>query len=295
MNSEMYEPTRLLHTWTGELTVLGVRALNQACLYSADTVLIPASVAIQEDATAEERSFIQSQLGKLMELGAVKTWSVDGVSRSPIMSRTSTETISRERYRELYRQGLDLLMDRRTLFLGGERATRFDGVTEIVVGKHAVMHSLLAAELSASAILHDRDSADGYARFLTDLLNPAGLVAQIASSVAVELNLPEASALPDAVYADARTKLIRFRAFIVDRLRSGGPILLGDAALEDLRTVLVRDVVEAYNEYVATRPARTHFPWLRDLWHLRRVGHAEARKFRDEPLQVLYELKSSKR
>lgn len=281
-----------MHTWTGELTVLGVRALAQACLYSADAVLIPASATIQEDITDDERAFIETQIGRLLDLGALATWGVDGVTQSPIASRAPAEVIPRERYQEIYSQSIDLLMARRVHFLGGERATRFDGVTEVVVGKHAVIHALLAAELSASAILHDRDSADGYARFLTDLLNPAGLVAQIASSVAIELDLPEASALPDSIYDDARKKLTRFRAYVLDRLRSTGPILLGDAALEDLRTTLVRDVVAAYSEYIATRPSRrmTGVPWVRDLWRLRRLGRVSEERDSDEPLQVLYEL-----
>jgi hypothetical protein len=291
------ESTRLLHTWTGELTVLGVRALAQACLYSADTVLIPASVTVQAGVTEDERAFIHAQVGRLMDLGAIVTWGVDGVDRGPITARAPAQIISRERYQDIYRRAIDLLMDRRTMFLGGHRSTRFDGVTEVVVGKHAVIHSLLAEELSASAILHDKDSADGYARFLTDLLNPAGLVAQIASSVAIELDLPEASALPDSLYDDARQKLRHFRAYIMERLRASGPILHGDAALEDLREAIVRDVVQAYLEHVAAQRGRkaTPLPWLRDLWRLRRMDRLSNQDTGSEPLQVLYELNAAGR
>lgn len=234
------------------------------------------------------------QLGRLIDIGAVRTWSLDGVEQSPATARAPSEVIARERYLEIYEQSLDLLMARRSLFLGGERALRFDGVTEIVVGKHAVMHALLAGELSAAGILHDQDSADGYARFLTDLLNPAGLVAQIANSVAIELDLPEASALPDVVYEDARRRLVHFRAYILERLRLSGPILLGDAALEELRAALVRDVVGAYNDYSAQRPVRRQAgsAWLRNLWRVRRLNPIGNERAGEDPLQVLYELKS---
>lgn len=286
------ESIRLLHTWTGELSVLGVRALAQACLYGADTVLIPASAAIPEDVREEERAFIQDVVGKLIDLGALTTWGVDGVRGSAITARAQAEVISRERYRSIYDQSMGLLMDRRALFLGGDRSTRFDGVTEVVVGKHAVMHTLLAEELSAAAIMHDRDSAAGYSRFLADLANPAGLVAQIAASVAVELDLPEASALPDALYEDARRKLSQFRAYILERLRTSGPILAGDDALEDLRASVVREVVDAYLEHAARRGrTRAHRPWLRDLWQLRRLTRLSDNR-QPEPLQVLYELKT---
>lgn len=287
------EPTRLLHTWTGELTVLGVRALAQACLYGADTVLIPASATVPEEVREEERVFIQHQVGKLIDLGALTTWGVDGVSGSAVTARAQAEVIPRERYREIHDRSMGLLMDRRALFLGGKKSTRFDGVTEVIVGKHALMHTLLAEELSAAAIMHDRDSADGYARFLADLANPAGLVAQIAASVAVELDLPEASALPDELYDDARKKLSHFRSYILERLRSSGPILTGDEALEDLRASVVRDMVDAYLEYAARRGrAGTRRPWLRDLWQLRRLNRLGDSQ-QPEPLQVLYELKSA--
>lgn len=292
MSIKHLDPTRLLHTWTGELTVLGVRALAQACLYSADVVLLPSSVTIDECAVGEERAFIESQLGRLIEIGAIQAWGVEGVHPGPVAPRETATIIPRDRYRELYSESLDLLMRRRSFFLGGERVARFDGVTELVVGKHAIMHSLLAAELSASAILHDKDSADGYARFLTDLLNPTGLVAQIANSVSIELDLPEASALPDEVYEEARSKLHHFRAYVLARLRESGPILLDDAAIGELRSVLVRDVIEAYNNYVASRSTKAmRFPWLRDLWHVRRLGSTQRDEAKNEPLQVLYELK----
>lgn len=290
-------PVRFIHTWTTSLDGRAVRSMLQAALYTADTILLPASAAVAAGPGSPDRDFTLRQLHRLRDLGAIQLWTVEGMSSelARALGMTALHCLSADQYREIYGRAVDRLVTQRKLFLG-RAVLNVDGITEIVLGKQALIHAELATALGADAILHDRDSARGYGQFLSDLHNPIGLTNAIAEALALELDLPDASSLPDEVLERSRARLSAFRSYLIDRLRQHSPILIGDSALDDLKTAVVRDVVGEYHEYLAKRSrdhAMAHH--ARDVWRIKRIGGRPEPAFKgnDIPLQMLFELRAS--
>lgn len=269
----------------------------QAALYTADTILLPASATIAAGPGSPDREFTIRQLHRLRDLGAIQLWTAEGMSSelSRLLGMAPHHCLSADQYHEIYGRAVERLVTQRKLFLG-KAVLNVDGITEIVLGKQALIHAELATALGADAILHDRDSARGYGQFLSDLHNPIGLTNAIAEALAVELDLPDAGSLPDEVLERSRVRLSLFRSYLIARLRQHSPILVGDSALDDLKTAVVREVVGEYHEYLAKR-SRDHAPTshARDVWRIKRIGGRQeaAAETADVPLQMLFELRAS--
>ena len=287
---------RALHTWTAGLSSRNVRSIMQAALYVADTVLLPATAIIAGEEDASARQFAVEQLHRLRDLRAIEFWQVEEIKPTGIViPNVPTVFLTSQQYGAIYHQALDRLMDERRLFLGSG-ATNFCGVTEIVVGKQALIHSALAETLHAHTVLHNNDSARGYGQYLASLLDPLGLVSEIAEAVAVELDLPEASSLPDHILERCRAHLAPFRQSIITRLQAHSPVLLGQQDLTALKDVIVREIVMQYNEYLeSARPSRRHDSRLaKAVWRIKRINPKNRSRAADEPmrhpLQMLIEL-----
>jgi hypothetical protein len=274
-----------MHTWTTDLDSYAVRRIVQSAVFAADTVLLPENAAIDPATPPNERRFIERQLSWLRDLQAVELWALEDDHRgAPLVPGAATTVLSVDEYSTLYERAIDSLIAQRRDFLGDQRALHFDGMTEIILGKHATIHSELSNRLGAQAILHDRASASGYGQFLTHL-EQAALFHGVVDEIVARLGLPDVTEFPDDVLASARANLRPFRERVSTLLAQEG-VVAGPLGEQSLKESVAKHVVAEYQ--ILREHARDLPPARRGVWRLTRFVRRQ--HGRSEPLQLLLEL-----
>ena len=282
---------RVMHTWTTDLGVYGARRILQASVFAADTVLLPATAQIDPALSLEERRFVEGQLVRVRDLGALELWVLEAdVAVTPLVSGAPTTVISDDDYAKVYEAAINSLIAQRRDFLGDQRALHFDGMTEIILGKHATIHAELCRHLGARSVLHDRGSAAGYGQFLAQL-NEQHLVDGVVEEIQASLGLPDLSDLPDHVLVSARSSLDEFRARVTALLSQHG-VAAGPQGLQSLKELVARHVVVEFQAARERVRIRNGSPIRRGIWRLRRV--LRRRDDTSQPLQLLLELDGHK-
>lgn len=288
----MRDPLRLMHTWTTDLDGYGVRRIVQSSVFAADTVLLPAGASVNPSLGTDERRFVERQLGRLRDLGAVELWGLEDDLPGPSLIYGAPRTvISTEEYTLLYERAMNSLLAQRRDFLGDQRALHFDGMTEIILGKHATIHAELCRHLGARSILHDGASAKGYGQFLSQLEEET-LIGGVIDAVTAQLGLPDVSEFPDDILAAARANLGTFRARITSLIADEG-VVAGPQGEQSLKELVARHVVAEYQAAREQTIDRRASPIRRGVWRLTRLVRRR-RRDTSEPLQLLFELDQRK-
>jgi hypothetical protein len=219
-----------------------VDRITQAVVYLAECVYIPYTAAIEPTAPPEDKDHIRARLHGLHEIGAVKLWASEDRMRpldgeEPLTSRPADVTITREDYSGLYEQMMARLVENREHFRGPES---FDGISEVVEGKHTLFLFGLKDHLQTNGILLDQRGAGNVQRYFKGLVGQLLVAEDVVQQVAVRLHLPDAATLDIDQIESARRHIPPFR----DRLlRSmGNEELLfdeRDAMVERLTSLIV--------------------------------------------------------
>jgi hypothetical protein len=260
--------------------------IAQAAVYLADSIYIPASAAIDPAANEEERLYIYRRLSELRDIGAVSLWRAeDGVQLSTgelqAVSGQPDVTIERERYRELYAQVMSRLVENRDHFRGSES---FDGIAEVVEGKHTLFLFGLKDLLKSNALLLDNRASDSLSRYFGGLTEQLVVAEDVVRQLALRLHLPDIGELRVDQIEALRQHMPAFRARL---LRAVGDEQLLLAEREEMIERLTNVLIDEFFDYVSSmrekRPPRTASPgrvWkLKELVLAPVLGRANAHRF----------------
>jgi hypothetical protein len=277
-----------MHTWTTDFNGYDVRRIMQSAVFAAETVLLPANAQIAPGLADAARNDVARQLGRLRDLGAVELWALeDDLPDRPLVPGAPTTVIPVEDYADLYQEAIESLVMQRRDFLGDQHALHFDGMTEIILGKHATIHAVLCRYLSAGAVLHDAASATGYGQFLLQLQAEA-VLSDVIGEIAMQLGLPDVSDFPDEILSAARANLQPFRNRVLAQLMRGG-VMAGPQGERWVKELVARHVIAEY-QLLREREKATHTtPARRGVWRMKRMIRRSKRST-SEPLQMLLEL-----
>jgi hypothetical protein len=167
--------------------------ISQASVYLADSVYVPATAALDPAGSTEDKNYVHTRLSELKEIGAVKLWQAEGFAEiGPRETRAVAGqvhiTVDHSSYRDLHQQVMSRLVTNRDHFRG---SGSFDGVAEVVEGKHALFLFALKDKLGASAILLDDRATATISRYFSGLTEQLALAEEVVHRLAVRLHLPD--------------------------------------------------------------------------------------------------------
>jgi len=164
-------------------------------------------------APEEDTAYIRARISGLHEIGAVKFWFAEGspelgVNAGKLVTGQADVTITRERYKELYGQMMARLVDNREHFRGGNS---FDGIAEVVEGKHALFLFGLKDLLGAEGILLDERGAGNVSKYFRNLVGQLLVAEEVVRNLTVRLHLPDIAELDMEQIESVRRHMPAFR------------------------------------------------------------------------------------
>ena len=260
--------------------------IAQSAVYLADKVYISAAAAIEPSVDESERRYIHNRLSELREIGAVSLWATEsgaqlsGTEFRAVAGQPDT-TIPHERYRELYAQVMSRLVENRDHFRGSES---FDGIVEVVEGKHALFLFGLKDLLKANALLLDRRATNNLSKYFSGLTEQLVVAEDVVRQLTLKLHLPDVGELGIDQIQTLRKSMPAFRARL---LRAVGNEQLLFAEREEMVERLTNTLIDEFFEYVSnmrTKRRQGSAPSTK-VWKLKELmlapvlGRANAHRF----------------
>lgn len=272
------------------MTVQELRRILNAASFIYDEVYLNANFLIDPTLDSETKKLISDKLNLLIEIGALKIWRAEAnPTRSACLPLGGECIISDKAYIEMYERTNDKLVDLRKTFLG-DRFADFDGITEIINGKHVLFHAELAKHFGTVSLLHDTSTLSGYGEFVVSLYPEAELADALAKKLAAEANFPDLSALPPETLQKARTNLEDFRSYLVGKVESRTLVRSADLSLQVVIDEIVPEIVE---EYLSLRSSISEVEkqWSSRLWQFFRLDESlRSETVSHGPMGLLIEL-----
>lgn len=223
-----------------------IQRLTQSVVFLADCIYVPASVSADPRLTDEAQSFIYSRLQEFHEIGAVSFWEIEGQTsflRDSLLDQKHSlpidRIISRDEYKTIYHEVIDRLTSCRSDFLGTEVAGSFDGITEIVLGKHTILTFALNSHLQTRSILLDPVTEANNSRFFERLLFKTKIAEQVVQEVSIGLHIPDLSLLDIKNIQECRELMPAFRDRLFDDIEAGQTHLQTD------RSMAIKQIADA--------------------------------------------------
>ena len=223
-----------------------MRRLTEAAVFVADEIWVSATTGIDRALPEEERKALRQRFRELVEIGAVRTWEIEGqagflgdaVEGDPL-STSPDSTVVLDRYRDMHAHLVDRLADIRKALVTGQAASSFDGVTEVVLGKH-LLGSLGVRELvECSDLLLDPIGADTVTRYLDPLFTKSNLISGAIEELQPRLALPDISLLDQDQIEECRRLMPSFRKELVERVNHASSIESASSSIEKITDELV--------------------------------------------------------
>lgn len=258
-----------------------VRRLTEAAVFVADEIWVSATTGIDRALPEEERKALRQRFRELAEIGAVRTWEIEGqagflgdaVEGGPL-SNSPDSTVVLDRYRNMHADLVDRLVGIRKALITGQAASSFDGVTEVVLGKH-LLGSLGVRELvECSDLLLDPIGADTVTRFLDPLFTKSNLISGAIEELQPRLALPDVSLLDQDQIEECRRLMPSFRKELVERVNHASSIESASSSIKKITD----ELVARYEEVAAGGDAAKAQGW--------RLGRL---KIPDDALRRIYE------
>jgi hypothetical protein len=143
-------------------------------------------------------------------------------------------TLDVDSYREMHESLVGRLAEIRGRLLGGQSRDSFDGVTEIVLGKH-MLGSFGARELvGCTDLLLDPIGASSVQAYMNPLLGQSNLVAGVVDELQLSLPLPDVSLLAQDQIAECRDLMPAFRDEFLGLVRHSSTL---DSANESIARI----------------------------------------------------------
>ncbi|MGW3352676.1 hypothetical protein ACWDA3_56105 [Nonomuraea rubra] len=204
------------------LTTDDVRRIIQAAVFAADEILVPTTVEVDPALPLPEHDFVLRRLAELRELNVIRFWGVEG--EHPRMRLAGgvrvapDRVIVREDYERMVRMIDDRLMDVRAVLLR-DRASSYDGITEVVLGKQTMWRFAVAQALNANRLLLERHGQASVTRFFSDLARYEEFEAKVIDQISTRLDLPDVSRLDIDAIATCRQFMPAFRAKLLETMQ----------------------------------------------------------------------------
>lgn len=260
----MKESYKLLYRHRSTCRLSDVRRIIEAAIFAADAVLLPAELHIDIQASNEERKFILTRLDEMHELGAIQLWEVEAPGgreverkRGAIWQGAADRVIPRDDYIRMLGEVDDRVMEQREFFLKGEGKS-FDGITEIVLGRHAMWRFAIAETLGANRLLVDSTEQRDFEYYFSDLFRYEDFESKVIGEIAHKLQLPDVSTLSTEEIERCRKLMPAFRDRLLRETRDKYDSLL----LPDLVARIGETIVHEFHDVLLRR----------DLKHVRVLG-----------------------
>ena len=247
---------RMLYTSSVFVNPDDVRRMTEAAVFIANEILIPASVQIQPGLSREDTRWVATRLAELHELGAVSSWDVEGALRQKVPSLpfggAPDRIIDRETYLMMNALVDERLMEQRNVFLGDE-ANEYDGITEIVLGRHTLWRFAVAQALGANRALVDPRAQGAMNQFFSDLDRYQKFESLVLRRIEYRLGLPDVSQLDMRDIEVCRDLMPSFREMLLDAAEGQYDELSLNDAVERVAT----EITEAFLALTARLEIRT--------------------------------------
>jgi hypothetical protein len=239
-------PFRMLYTSNVFVTVDDVRQLTEGSAFIADEILVPAGVQVHPSLGPEDARWVRRRLADLHELGALRSWEVEGTNRPELPGQVFTaqhadRVIDRETYSELIELVDERLMEQRHVFLGDD-AVQYDGITEIVVGRHTLWRFAVAQALGANRVLVEPRAQGTINQFFSDLDRYQKFESLVLHNLEYRLGLPDVSNLDAKELETCRKLMPDFRGLLLERTEGQYDEANLDAAVERV----ANEIAEAF-------------------------------------------------
>jgi hypothetical protein len=240
-----------------------VSRVLQSSVFFSDVVYLPATSRADPRLDASAKAFAEETLRGLRELGAVKFWSAEGdqvgADDEPHLWEAD-HTLDYNRRLELYHEITERLMDNRNKFLQGSVPEPFDGITELVIGKHVLWWLALQEQLETEGILLEPEAARNTMQYFDALRRPQ-IATEAVREIAIRLHLPDLSQLTMEQIADIRALMPGFRDALMAKISAlERPFTDTPSVIDDI----AHAVVEQYLSQAETGSIRSKRPFLPD-------------------------------
>ena len=239
------------------LTLEDIQRLTQSSVFLTECIYLPSSVRAAPTLGEEERTFIHTRLRELHEIGAFKFWEIEGQTEFLTGSTSSAgidlpieKIIPRDEYLTIYNLVIDRLNSSRREFLGVEDAGSFDGITEIVLGKHVIWTFALNSYLDTRNIILDPATEANNLRFFRKLLAKTQIAEEVIQEISVSLHIPDLSLLNISQIESCRSYMPAFREKLLSNIDTtessyfvGRPVLI-----KQISGAIVDDFLEYLQE-----------------------------------------------
>jgi hypothetical protein len=259
-----------------------VQRLTEAAVFVADEIWVSATMGIDPVLPEEKGKALRQRFRELVEIGAVRTWEIEGqagflgdaVEGGPL-SASPDSTVALDRYRGMHADLVDRLADIRKALVTGQAASSFDGVTEVVLGKHLLGSLGVRALVECSDLLLDPIAADAVTRYLDPLFAKSNLISGAIEELQPRLALPDVSLLDQDQIEECRRLMPSFRKELVEQVNHASSIESASSSIEKITD----ELVARYEEVAAGGDAANTNGW--------RLGRL---KIPDDALGRIYEL-----
>lgn len=235
----------------------------QGSVFFSDVVYLPSTSRPDPRLDAGARAYVEERLHGLRELGAVKFWSAEGdqvgADDEPDLWEADY-TLDYDRRLAIYHEITERLMDNRNKFVQGRVPDPFDGITELVVGKHVLWWVALQEQLEAKGILLEPEAARNTAHYF-DTLRAPYIAAEAVTEIAIRLHLPDLALLTIAQIADVRAVMPDFRDELMAEISALDQPYTAVGSVID---TVVDSVVERYLSQAEAGPSRSTRHFLPD-------------------------------
>lgn len=279
-----------LNTMISTMTMSELRRILNAATFVYDEVYLNANFAIDPTLDSEASKFLEEKINMLIDLGALKVWkAAANPMRASCLPLGCEQVIDDDAYIEMYELTNQNLVLLRKTFLG-ESFADFDGITEIINGKHVLFHAELAKHFGTVSLLHDTSTLSGYSEFISSLAPEVELADALSKRLVTEASFPDVTALPPETLQKARAHLNDFRQYLVGKVEAKTIVRSSDLNLQTVKDEIVPEIVEEYQR-VRTAQSSIEKHWSSRYWQFFRVkGRAGQSVDSEREMRLLIEL-----
>lgn len=230
-----------------------LRRLTQTAVFLADTVWVSASAQVDPALPEPVRTEITRRFSELVEIGALRTWDIEGQAAFITQRAGGRLLVTQpdidfpaERYRALHETVMRRLIEGRAAFLGAAAASSFDGVTEIVLGKHTLGTFAMRELTGCDDILLDPLTAETVKGFMNPLIERSQVAEGAVEEIKYRLALPDVSELAQEQIVECRRLMPAFRAELFEHVDARSPLM----SVEEARRTAIDELLGRYREEI---------------------------------------------
>ena len=230
-----------------------LRRLTQTVVFLADTVWVPASAQVAPALPESVRTDIARRFSELVEIGALRTWDIERQSvfiservGGRLLVAQPDINFPAERYHALHETVMRRLIEGRAAFLGAAAAGSFDGVTEIVLGKHTLGTFAMRELTGCDDILLDPLMAETVKGFMNPLIERSRVAEGAVEEIQYRLALPDVSELAQEQIVECRRLMPAFRAELFEHVDASSPLM----SVEEARRAAIDELLARYREEI---------------------------------------------